>query len=90
MISKIDKELADKRKIRDGDLEDKISRFKGQWKALFCNPLTYAVIIAIVLYGAYCDWNYKKMIDNSFGYVITAVLTGLIQRIFIKPQEDKN
>lgn len=90
MASKIDKELERRRKIREGDFEDKIAHLKNQWKIVRYSPLTYAIILIIILYGMYCDWNYKIMIDKAFSYILTVILTGLIQHIVIKGRKDKN
>ena len=89
MVSKIDKELAEKRKKIDGDLDHRISSCKGFWKVFIIHPATWAFIIIFCFscYGIYHDWNLKQMIGSAFGYFITAILTGLIQHFITKDKK---
>ena len=84
MANRIDKELEEKRKQRDGDLEHKIACLKGGWKIFIIHPLTYLGILSFICFGIYYNWNPKEMIENAFGYLLTAILTGLVQHLIIE------
>jgi hypothetical protein len=81
MASKLDKELAEKRKRRDEDLEERVARCNAFWRIFFIHPATYimVVILGIMGLGVYWDWNLKLMIIFTFKYGLTILTTALLQ-----------
>jgi hypothetical protein len=81
MASKLDKELAEKRKKRDEDLEERVARCNAFWRIFFIHPVTYIglITLGIIGLGVYWDWNPKRMIVFVFKYGLTILTTALLQ-----------
>lgn len=81
MTTALDKRLEEKRKKRDGEFEHQFQNKINWWKLFFISPKTWGVfiIICIICYGTFHAWEWKVMIGEAFSYILTAVITGLIQ-----------
>lgn len=66
----------------------KIESYKRFWEQLKWNPITYFIIgifiACIVCLGVSYDWNWKVMIHKSFGYLLTALITAVVEYCIIK------
>lgn len=93
MASLIDKKISQKKAIANGDIEHKMLLYKGFWQLFFLNPLTYVIsggsLLICLCLGVYYDWNIKLIISNSFGYVLTSLITGLVQHFITQKQREK-
>ncbi len=79
MATKFDRELEEKRKKRNEDLEEKLARCNSFWKIFFRHPGAYAILLMFLCTGIYYDWNLKIIIEKAFEYGVVALITSLIQ-----------
>ena len=71
-----------------------LQAIKHKWKCIFMHLYTWLVILILIIvficFGYYYDWSVKTMIEKAFGYLLTAIITGLIEYFIIENLQRKN